>query len=153
MKKDSPRKTWLQFRPLVAPFPCRDVGLVVGTLLLTGLISSPAVAVSPAPPPPEFFAAPQTGDALWAVCGGSSSGHIPVACSAYVVGTSDGVAFATGAPARRFCLTAQVQPPELAEVVRLFMATHPQSRSQNAASVVAVALTGAYPCGLAEQRR
>jgi hypothetical protein len=67
---------------------------------------------------------------------------------------SDGMALAaaTTAPERPFCLAGQIQAHDLAEIVRLNIVVHPQSRSSSAASVVAVALAGAYPCRLAEQR-
>jgi hypothetical protein len=153
MKKPCNRKNRPMFGPFVAPFPHRrDMGMIAGALLTAASISSPAVAVSPAPPPPEIFAAPQTGDGLWAVCGGSSFGRIPLACSAYVAGTSDGVALTT-VSGRPFCVTPQIQPEDLAQAVRLYIAAHPESRSRSAASVVAVALRDAYPCRLAEQRR
>ena len=143
MTKASNRKDRLQ--PTGAPIPLGAAGLAAGVLLATVLTSSPAVAVSPAPPPPESFATSQTGDALWAACGGSPAGRVPSACSAYIVGASDGVALAA-ASARPFCLDARVQADELAEVVRRYMAAHPQSRSNSAAAVVAAALGAAYPC-------
>jgi hypothetical protein len=82
MKKASRRKDWLSISPIVASFPGRGAGLVVGVLLSAALIASPAVAVSPAPPPPEFFATAQTGAALWDLCGASSIGRVPLICSA-----------------------------------------------------------------------
>jgi hypothetical protein len=138
--------------PTVAPFPRRHAAPVVGALLATALISSPAVAVSPAPPPPEFFAPPETGEALWTLCGETSIGRIPLTCSAYVVGASDGVALAATSARPPFCLSPETQADDLAEVVHRYLAAHPQSRGGSAASVVAAALKGAYPCGLREQR-
>jgi hypothetical protein len=149
MNEVSKRKVRL---PAVAPFPRRHAVPVVGALLAQALISSPAVAVSPAPPPPEFFAPPETGEALWTICGESSIGRVPVTCSAYVVGASDGVALAATSARPPFCPSAQTQADELAEVVRRYLATHPQSRGNPAASVVATALKGAYPCGPRERR-
>ena len=94
----------------VAPLsPWRDAALVVGALLVTALTSSPAVAVSPTPPPPEFFATPDTGEALWSICAGSSAGPVPPTCSAYIVGASDGVASAAASTLRPYCLNAQTQ--------------------------------------------
>ena len=104
MKKPRNRKKRPMFGPLVARFPHRrDMDMVAGAQLTAASISSPAMAVSPAPPPPEILAAPQTGDGLWAVCGGSSFGRIPLACSACVAGTSDGVAL-SAVSARPFCV-------------------------------------------------
>jgi hypothetical protein len=79
MNEASKRKDRLH--PTVALFPRRHAVPVAGALLATALISSPAVAVSPAPPPPEFFAPPGTGEALWTICGGSAIGRIPLTCS------------------------------------------------------------------------
>lgn len=143
-------KTWLKAGTVVAPLPGRDASLVVGTFVAAALISSPAVAVSPAPPPPDFFATPRTGDALWAACCSGSPGRLPLERSAYVVGIADGTALTTGG--RQFCITAPVQHETLAEVVRPYIAAHPQSRSASAATVVAMALRGAYPCRRAMQR-
>jgi hypothetical protein len=56
MDKATQRKDWLQIGPIVALFPTRDAGWVVGAPLATALTSSPAVADSPVPPPPGFFA-------------------------------------------------------------------------------------------------
>jgi hypothetical protein len=148
MKKASKREN--RRRPIAAPFPKRGAGMFVSGLLATALTSSPAVAVSPAPPPPEFFVTPTTGEALWADCGASSSGRIPLACSAYVAGALDGVALA--APGQRLCPTAPVRADELAEVVRRYIAAHPQSRAIAAAAVVTAALGSAYPCRPGEQR-
>jgi Rap1a immunity proteins len=143
MTKASNRKNRLQ--PTGAPHPLGAAGLAAGALLATVLIASPAAAVSPAPPPPESFATSQTGETLWTACGGSPAGRVPQTCSAYIVGASDGVALAA-ASARPFCLDARVQADELAEVVRRYMAAHPQSRSNSAAAVVAAALRETYPC-------
>jgi hypothetical protein len=64
MKRASKRKHWQQIGPSVAPFPHRDTGLLVGAFLTAALIASPAVAVSPAPPPPDLFSSLKIGDAL-----------------------------------------------------------------------------------------
>jgi hypothetical protein len=111
------------------------------------------VAVSPAPPPPDFFPVLQTGDTLWADCGGSPIGRIPPACSAYVVGASDGVLLGRASSGRAFCLDGGAQADELAEVVRRYLATHPEAHAEPAARIVAVALREAYPCGPGVQRR
>jgi hypothetical protein len=136
----------------VAPLsPWRDAALVVGALLVTALTSSPAVAVSPTPPPPEFFAAPDTGEALWSICAGSA-GPVPPTCSAYIVGASDGVASAAASTWRPYCLSARSQADDLAEIVRRYIGSHPQSRRASAVAVVTAALSNAYPCRPGEQR-
>ena len=132
----------------VLPQPDAVVALAVS--LGIALFSSPAAAVSPAPPPAALPAL-QSAEALWNDCGQTPFGPVPQLCSAYVVGASDG-ALAAASPSPPFCLAGDVQADQLAQAVRRYMSAHPQVRARPAAAVVAAALRAAYPCGEVLQR-
>jgi hypothetical protein len=125
----------------------------LGALTAGILMAQPAGAVAPAPPPsPEYFAPLQSGEALWRSCGGSLYVRAPDRCWAYVTGVADAVRLARGVALAHSCPPSDVQADELADVVRRFLAEHPESRRAPAAEVVGAALASAFPCAVALAR-
>jgi Rap1a immunity proteins len=97
--------------------------------------SSPASAA--APPSAGIFV---TGEDLWTRCSGPSEAF----CAGYVAAIAD--ILGTGKLALRACLPGSATLPELVEVIRRYLAEHPDERAYTAYSVASYALLQRFPC-------
>jgi Rap1a immunity proteins len=110
---------------------------IAGTLLLgVGLAASGGAGAAP-PPSAGIFV---TGEDLWTRCSAPSEPF----CAGYVAALAD--ILGTGKLALRACLPGSATLPELVEVIRRYLAEHPDRRAYTAYSVVSYALLQRFPC-------
>lgn len=85
------------------------------------------------------------GNRLWDECRQTSEGPPTGSCQAYVLGVVDTMA-ASRQLQPGICLAATMTSGQLVDVVRRYLAAHPERRHFTAATIVAAALSNAFPC-------
>jgi hypothetical protein len=63
------------------------------------------------------------------------------ACTDYIAGVADGLAFND-----KFCPSVGVRPVQVVDIVRQYLTSYPERRHYGAASLIADALTAKFPC-------
>jgi hypothetical protein len=110
---------------------------IAGALALGAGLAAPDPTRAAAPSSAGIFV---TGEDLWASCNGPSQTF----CAGYVAAVAD--ILGTGKLALRACLPGSATLPELIEVIRRYLAEHPDKRAYTAYSVVSYALVQRFPC-------
>lgn len=109
---------------------------------LANLVAAAAAAQPVAQADFHFY----DGNRLWEACGQTASGAAPAACHNYVIGVLDTMAD-NHLLRPAICLPQRFVSGQITDVVRLYLAEHPERRHYTGASIVGAALMGAFPCG------
>ena len=104
-----------------------------------------AVALAFLPASAQELRAFYTGNDLWSRCSGDNTYQSGL-CQGFVTGIADAMGIAAVLGGRRACIPLAVTEGQTLDVVKRFLGQHPAERHEEAVSLVAQALSEAFPC-------
>ena len=116
-----------------------------GRTRLVTMATAVALACPPALAQEQEGKVFDTGNDLWSHCSGKGDAHFGL-CAGFVVGIADAMSNVTGILGRRACIPLPVSRGQVLDVVKRYLEQHPETRHDSAVSLVAQALSEAFPC-------